>query len=142
MYEQPAPVGTFAPQRANYGGVPDALILAGAAVGLAQTALMTIIFVFQIFVFQSAFNRANPGPYGFPDILIWMPLMMLGLGLVSLVGAILAFLARAELKRTNGARGSTRAIVAGAIMIVGMGMVGGVLVLIGGILASQNQPRP
>lgn len=142
MYEQPAPVGTFTPQPVAYGGVPDALILAGAAVGIAQTALMTIIFVVQIFVFQSAFNRANPGPDGLPDFLIWMPVMMVGLGLVSLVGAILAFLARGELKRTNGARGSTRAIVAGSIMIVGMGMVGGVLVLIGGILASQNQRRP
>ncbi len=141
MNQQPAPVGSFPPQRANYGGVPDALILAGAAVGVAQTALMLIMFVFQFFLFQSAFNRANPGPDGFPDVLVWMPVMFGVFALVSLVGAILAFLARNELKRTNGTKGATRAIVAGAIMIVGMGMVGGVLVLIGGILASQNQPR-
>ena len=140
MSQQPAPVDSFPPQRANYGGVPDALILAGAAVGLAQTVLMMIIFVFQIFVFRRVFEDVG-APSSFPDVFIWMPIMMLGLGLVSLVGAILAFLARGDLKRTNGAQGSTRAIVAGAIMIVGMGMIGGVLVLIGGVLASQNQPR-
>ena len=140
---QPGPVATFNPQRPNYGGVPDALILAGAVVGIVMTGFMLLMAAFQFFLFLSSFREAADGlgQDTFPGFMMWIPVFLGVMAVISIIGAILAFVARAELKRTNGERGAVKAVVGGAVMIVGMGMIGGVLVLIGGILATQNQPR-
>lgn len=136
----PGNVGTFTPQRAPYGGVPDALILAGAAVGLATTTVMVFVMVIQFVVFQQIFAE-DALPPGFPSMVVLFPIAFGVLGILGLVGSVLAFKARSELKRTDGRSGSTKAIVAAVLLMVGMGMLGGVLVIVGAVLAQQQATR-
>lgn len=134
--QAPPPVPAFTAHRTQLNTTADALILAGAIIGIALTALTVIMSLFFFLAFASAFEQTGFGPL--PSVALWMPVMLIVTGALTIVGSVIAFSARSELKRTDGVEGATKAIVAGALMIVGMGMLGGVLVLIGGILAAQR----
>lgn len=132
-WSSPAPT----PAPGPYGGTPDALILAGAWVGVAQLAVWFLVTTIPFVAARELWREFFPAEAA--GFLAWMPMVFIGLGLVGIVGVVLGFLARGRLRESGGREGGGMAIAAGALMVGGAAMIGGVLMLVGAILASQSK---
>lgn len=131
------PDGVVPPGRSQTG---ETLVLAGSIVGLCWL----VVSAFSIWMMLSlmpammdsfeASGGPSPRPF-FERFTLYWGVMMGAFVALSIVGALLGFSARREIQESGGTRGTTKAIVGGALMLPGA-LVGGILALIGGILCN------